>query len=172
MAASGLGLCDDVTRDMSHVVAVVEFAFALKRQLKEVNEHSWNNFKLRIGAKYLEFCAFRPRIFNAWRTDHPQSTVSATPTEHLATSIWMEWTCSWFRVSLSIRSEKFFLKKLNSRNFFQIVLWNKRQFTRKNYNRTRMHCSMVRVPPAAVAVCWGMSASMHAGIHTSSPVKT
>ena len=36
---------------MSHVVAVVEFAYALKRQLKEVNEHSWNNFKLRIGEK-------------------------------------------------------------------------------------------------------------------------
>ena len=51
MAASGLELCDDVTRDMSHVVAVVEFAFALKRQVKEVNEHSWNNFKLRIGEK-------------------------------------------------------------------------------------------------------------------------
>ena len=60
MAASGLELCDDVTRDMNHVVAVAEFAFALKRQLKEVNEHSWNNFKLRIGEKYLEFCAFRP----------------------------------------------------------------------------------------------------------------
>ena len=57
MAASGLAICDDVTKDMNHVVAVAEFAFALKRQLKEVNEHSWNNFKLRIGTKYSELCA-------------------------------------------------------------------------------------------------------------------
>ncbi len=48
MAASGLEQ-NESTKDMNHVVAIAEFAFALKRQLKYVNEHSWNNFKLRVG---------------------------------------------------------------------------------------------------------------------------
>ena len=52
MAAAGLEH-SDVTNNMNHVVAVADFAFALKRQLKQVNENSWNNFKLRIGWFFL-----------------------------------------------------------------------------------------------------------------------
>ena len=34
--------------DINHVIAVAEFVFTIKKQLEYVNEHSWNNFKLRI----------------------------------------------------------------------------------------------------------------------------
>jgi len=49
MAASGLTkkTSDEVT--FSHVTAMADFAFRLKDALKEVNEHSFNNFKLRAG---------------------------------------------------------------------------------------------------------------------------
>ena len=33
----------------SHVTAMADFAFRLKEQLKEVNEHSFNSFQLRAG---------------------------------------------------------------------------------------------------------------------------
>ena len=39
---------DEVT--FSHVTAMADFAFRLKDALKEVNEHSFNNFKLRAGS--------------------------------------------------------------------------------------------------------------------------
>jgi len=48
MAASGLTV-DSSYADMSHVVALTEYAFAIKDQLRQVNEHSFNNFKMRIG---------------------------------------------------------------------------------------------------------------------------
>uniref|UniRef100_A0A7E4V1G9 adenylate cyclase n=1 Tax=Panagrellus redivivus TaxID=6233 RepID=A0A7E4V1G9_PANRE len=46
MAASGL--TGDVT-DNSHVVAVTKFAIQLLHKIKYINEHSFNNFNLRIG---------------------------------------------------------------------------------------------------------------------------
>lgn len=48
MAASGLSPDSNFT-DMRHVVALVEYAFAIQRQLKIINQHSFNNFKMRIG---------------------------------------------------------------------------------------------------------------------------
>ena len=39
---------DEVT--FSHVTAMADYAFRLKDALKEVNEHSFNNFKLRAGS--------------------------------------------------------------------------------------------------------------------------
>ena len=46
MAASGLsGKADD----NSHVVAVANFAKELLAKLQEINDHSFNNFNLRIG---------------------------------------------------------------------------------------------------------------------------
>lgn len=47
MAAAGLKGGNE--SDNNHVVAIAEFVFAIKKQLQYVNEHSWNNFKLRIG---------------------------------------------------------------------------------------------------------------------------
>ena len=35
-----------------HVIAMTEYAFRLKQQLANVNEHSFNNFQMRIGKKY------------------------------------------------------------------------------------------------------------------------
>lgn len=46
MAASGL--FGKVT-DHSHVVAVALFAIRLLALIKHINEHSFNNFNLRIG---------------------------------------------------------------------------------------------------------------------------
>ena len=48
MAASGLTR-ETTFADNQHVLAVVEFAFAVRDQLNVVNVHSFNNFQLRIG---------------------------------------------------------------------------------------------------------------------------
>lgn len=60
MCASGL--TDETSySDLSHVMAIAEYAFAIRKQLKYVNEHSWNNFKLRIG-KSLNVLKYRIAI--------------------------------------------------------------------------------------------------------------
>ena len=48
MAASGLTKETNYA-DLRHIIALAEFAFRLKEQLQYVNEHSFNNFKLRVG---------------------------------------------------------------------------------------------------------------------------
>ncbi|KAL4222848.1 Adenylate cyclase type 5 [Mactra antiquata] len=48
MAASGL-TPETSFADNLHVVALTEFALAMQEQLRSVNEHSFNNFKMRIG---------------------------------------------------------------------------------------------------------------------------
>ncbi|XP_076461589.1 LOW QUALITY PROTEIN: adenylate cyclase type 5-like [Babylonia areolata] len=48
MAASGL-TPETNSPDLHHVTAIADYAFAMKKQLKFVNEHSFNNFTLRIG---------------------------------------------------------------------------------------------------------------------------
>jgi hypothetical protein len=53
MAASGLY---GVQSNDEHVVAMAKFALALMKQLREINEHSFNNFKLRIGNICLSVC--------------------------------------------------------------------------------------------------------------------
>lgn len=48
MAAAGLNVtCNEDV--VSNVIAVAEYALTIQKQLQYVNEHSWNNFKLRIG---------------------------------------------------------------------------------------------------------------------------
>ncbi|KAB7494457.1 Adenylate cyclase type 6 [Armadillidium nasatum] len=49
MAASGLtkAACD--MKNYKHVTAMADFALRLREQLEYVNEHSFNNFKIRIG---------------------------------------------------------------------------------------------------------------------------
>ncbi|XP_076269275.1 adenylate cyclase type 6 isoform X2 [Rhynchophorus ferrugineus] len=49
MAASGLtqNTCD--MQGYRHVIAMADYALRLKEQLQEVNEHSFNNFRIRIG---------------------------------------------------------------------------------------------------------------------------
>ncbi|XP_071480369.1 adenylate cyclase type 5-like [Diadema antillarum] len=49
MAASGLTEETFDKEGNSHVSALADFAFTLMKQLKYVNEHSFNNFKMRIG---------------------------------------------------------------------------------------------------------------------------
>ena len=49
MAASGLTEETFDKEGNSHVSALADFAFSLMKQLKYVNEHSFNNFKMRIG---------------------------------------------------------------------------------------------------------------------------
>ena len=48
MAASGL-TPETNFADLSHVIALTEYVFAIRDQLRSVNEHSFNNFKMRIG---------------------------------------------------------------------------------------------------------------------------
>ncbi|KAK7788778.1 hypothetical protein R5R35_000603 [Gryllus longicercus] len=49
MAASGLtrSTCD--MKNYRHVSAMADYALRIREQLNEVNEHSFNNFKIRIG---------------------------------------------------------------------------------------------------------------------------
>jgi len=49
MAASGLTkhTCD--SKQYSHVTAMADYALRLREQLAYVNEHSFNNFRIRIG---------------------------------------------------------------------------------------------------------------------------
>ncbi|KAK9870661.1 hypothetical protein WA026_008222 [Henosepilachna vigintioctopunctata] len=49
MAASGLTHTTCDMRDFKHVTAMAEYALRLKEQLVEVNEHSFNHFRIRIG---------------------------------------------------------------------------------------------------------------------------
>ncbi|XP_074659501.1 adenylate cyclase type 5-like [Tubulanus polymorphus] len=48
MAATGLN-AESNPNNNSHVFAIAQFAFALRKQITNVNEHSFNNFKMRIG---------------------------------------------------------------------------------------------------------------------------
>jgi hypothetical protein len=36
-------------QDFTHVTACADFALRLKEQLEYVNQHSFNNFKIRVG---------------------------------------------------------------------------------------------------------------------------
>ncbi|XP_014611837.1 PREDICTED: adenylate cyclase type 6 isoform X1 [Polistes canadensis] len=49
MAASGLtkSTCD--MRDYKHVTAMADYALRIRKQLADVNEHSFNNFRMRVG---------------------------------------------------------------------------------------------------------------------------
>lgn len=49
MAASGLteSTCDLI--DFRHVTAMADYALQLFNKIDEVNTHSFNNFKMRIG---------------------------------------------------------------------------------------------------------------------------
>jgi hypothetical protein len=58
MAASGL---TGSTDGYSHVVAVANFAIELLEKIQHINEHSFNNFNLRIGNYHhlpIHFCLF------------------------------------------------------------------------------------------------------------------
>ena len=51
MAASGL---NDSTYDKegrSHITALADYAMRLREQMKYINEHSFNNFQMKIGKK-------------------------------------------------------------------------------------------------------------------------
>lgn len=53
MAASGL---NDSTYDKvgrSHIRALADYAMRLMDQMKYINEHSFNNFKMKIGERRL-----------------------------------------------------------------------------------------------------------------------
>jgi hypothetical protein len=51
MAASGLNAStyDQVGR--SHITALADYAMRLMEQMKHINEHSFNNFQMKIGEK-------------------------------------------------------------------------------------------------------------------------
>lgn len=51
MAASGL---NDSTYDRegrSHILALADYAMRLREQMKYINEHSFNNFQMKIGKR-------------------------------------------------------------------------------------------------------------------------
>ncbi|EEC02924.1 adenylate cyclase, putative, partial [Ixodes scapularis] len=52
MAASGLNPKDQNLCAWVHLTALVDFAFSMKEALEDVNKHSFNNFKLRVGISH------------------------------------------------------------------------------------------------------------------------
>ncbi|CAL1281493.1 unnamed protein product, partial [Larinioides sclopetarius] len=52
MAASGLNPSRKGPDEWGHLTALVDFAFAMREALDELNKHSFNNFKLRIGISH------------------------------------------------------------------------------------------------------------------------
>ena len=53
-----LNICylQDAEDKHAHLSALVDFALEMKARLEEVNKHSFNDFKLRVGEfKYLSF---------------------------------------------------------------------------------------------------------------------
>ncbi|XP_069939523.1 adenylate cyclase type 8-like [Cherax quadricarinatus] len=53
MAASGLNPTEkDVEDSHAHLCALVDFALEMKARLEEVNKHSFNNFRLRVGISH------------------------------------------------------------------------------------------------------------------------
>lgn len=38
--------------DWKHLVSLLEFSFALRQKLEQINKESWNDFKLRIGISH------------------------------------------------------------------------------------------------------------------------
>ncbi|XP_014290684.1 adenylate cyclase type 6 isoform X2 [Halyomorpha halys] len=49
MAASGLTKATCDMKDLKHVTAMADYALRIKEQLEYVNQHSFNNFRMRIG---------------------------------------------------------------------------------------------------------------------------
>ena len=49
MAASGLTASTCDLQNYGHVTAMADYAIRLLEQINEVNEHSFNNFRMRIG---------------------------------------------------------------------------------------------------------------------------
>ena len=56
MVASGLNKSTYDAHDMTHITALAVFSMRLQDQLAYVNQHSFNNFKFRIG-KLLVLCS-------------------------------------------------------------------------------------------------------------------
>ena len=49
LSVTGLTKSSCDLQNFTHVTAMAHFAIKLREQLEYVNEHSFNNFKLRIG---------------------------------------------------------------------------------------------------------------------------
>lgn len=49
MAASGLNDSTFDREGRSHILAIADYAMRLREQMKYINEHSFNNFQMKIG---------------------------------------------------------------------------------------------------------------------------
>ncbi|NXJ86571.1 ADCY6 cyclase, partial [Trogon melanurus] len=49
MAASGLNASTYDREGRSHIAALADYAMQLMEQMKYINEHSFNNFQMKIG---------------------------------------------------------------------------------------------------------------------------
>lgn len=69
MAAVGLIPDKKMSDDAStrkHMSTLVEFVFAMRDKLKDINDNSYNNFMLRVGKyEYKQFNNYLPNIYNA-----------------------------------------------------------------------------------------------------------
>lgn len=58
MAASGLNDSTFDREGRSHILALADYAMRLREQMKYINEHSFNNFQMKIGQSVIIVCNF------------------------------------------------------------------------------------------------------------------
>lgn len=73
MAASGLAKSTADSKDGfklntdskdSHIVTMAKFAFAIQKKLDTINKHSFNEFQLRIGMYFANYCVMKYTLWS------------------------------------------------------------------------------------------------------------
>lgn len=76
MAASGLNAATYDREGRSHIAALADYAMQLMEQMKYINEHSFNNFQMKIGASAPPLPPPRPSLLHGPCTPLPSCTRS------------------------------------------------------------------------------------------------
>lgn len=84
MAASGLNAATYDREGRSHIAALADYAMQLMEQMKYINEHSFNNFQMKIGASAPPLPPPRPSLLHGPCTPLPSCTPLPFPLAHAA----------------------------------------------------------------------------------------
>lgn len=90
MAASGL---NDSTYDRegrSHILALADYAMRLREQMKYINEHSFNNFQMKIGEPDRKALLKSTALNWLWLSHSPRA--SPCRVEHGPSGRWSNWS--------------------------------------------------------------------------------
>ena len=79
MAASGLNAATYDREGRSHIAALADYAMQLMEQMKYINEHSFNNFQMKIGASAPPLPPPAPRFCTALARPFPLAHAASPP---------------------------------------------------------------------------------------------